>query len=34
MDAEYRQMLEHLQVEPEWHDGDVIHEAMRKSAPA
>lgn len=34
MDTEYRRMLEHLQVEPEWHDGEVIHEAMRKSAPA
>lgn len=31
MDREYRSMLEHLQGEPEWHDGQVIHEAMRKS---
>jgi hypothetical protein len=23
-------MLEHLEGEPEWHDGLVIHEAMRK----
>jgi len=23
-------MLEHLEGEPEWHDGHVIHEAMRK----
>jgi quinol monooxygenase YgiN len=30
MTREYRAMLEHLQAEPEWHDGDVIHEAMRK----
>jgi quinol monooxygenase YgiN len=34
MDKEYRRMLEHLEHEPEWHDGNVIHEAMRKSAPA
>ena len=34
MNTEYRRMLEHLQGEPEWHDGHVIHEAMRKSAPA
>jgi quinol monooxygenase YgiN len=31
MDREYRKMLEHLQGEPEWHDGHVIHEAMRKA---
>src|SRR6266550_498061 len=31
MDREYRRMLEHLQGEPEWHDGHVIHEAMRES---
>lgn len=30
MDKEFRSMLEHLQGEPEWHDGHVIHEAMRK----
>jgi quinol monooxygenase YgiN len=30
MDADYKRMLEHLEGEPEWHDGDVIHEAMRK----
>jgi heme-degrading monooxygenase HmoA len=30
MDREYRSMLEDLQTEPEWHDGHVIHEAMRK----
>jgi heme-degrading monooxygenase HmoA len=30
MDEQYRQMLEHLTAEPEWHDGHVIHEAMRK----
>ncbi len=30
MDREYRAMLEHLDGEPEWHDGHVIHEAMRK----
>ena len=34
MDKEYHRMLEHLEGEPEWHDGNVIHEAMRKSAPA
>jgi quinol monooxygenase YgiN len=32
MDKEYHRMLDHLQKEPEWHDGNVIHEAMRKSA--
>src|SRR5207253_8361598 len=31
MDKEYRRMLEHLQSEPEWHDGNVIHDAMRQS---
>lgn len=30
MDKQYRSMLEHLEGEPEWHDGHVIHEAMRK----
>ena len=30
MDADYKKMLEHLEGEPEWHDGLVIHEAMRK----
>lgn len=30
MDQQYRAMLEDLQEEPEWHDGHVIHEAMRK----
>jgi quinol monooxygenase YgiN len=30
MDRQYQAMLEHLQGEPEWHDGHVIHEAMRK----
>jgi quinol monooxygenase YgiN len=30
MDRQYRQMLLHLEVEPEWHDGNVIHEAMRE----
>jgi quinol monooxygenase YgiN len=32
MDREYRKMLDHLQREPEWHDGHVIHEAMRQPA--
>jgi quinol monooxygenase YgiN len=32
MDREYRKMLEHLEGEPEWHDGHVIHEAMRQPA--
>jgi quinol monooxygenase YgiN len=31
MDQAYRAMLEHLEAEPEWHDGHIIHEAMRKS---
>lgn len=31
MERQYRSMLEHLEGEPEWHDGQVIHEAMRKS---
>jgi hypothetical protein len=30
MDRHCRSMLEHLEGEPEWHDGHVIHEAMRK----
>ncbi|HVH62557.1 MAG TPA: antibiotic biosynthesis monooxygenase [Candidatus Dormibacteraeota bacterium] len=30
MDKQYRSMLEHLQEDPEWHDGHVVHEAMRK----
>ena len=30
MDQDYKRMLEHLESEPEWHDGHVIHEAMRK----
>jgi quinol monooxygenase YgiN len=34
MDRQYQAMLEHLQGEPEWHDGEVIHEAMRQSAKA
>ncbi len=34
MDREYRAMLQHLAGEPEWHDGDVIHEGMRKPATA
>jgi quinol monooxygenase YgiN len=31
MDKQYRKLLEHLQGEPEWHDGHVIHEAMRQT---
>jgi len=34
MDSQYREMLEHLEGEPEWHDGHVIHEAMREKSPA
>jgi quinol monooxygenase YgiN len=34
MEKEYRRMLDHLEGEPEWHDGHVIHEGMRKAAPA
>ena len=30
MDREYRRIIEHLEGEPDWHDGNVIHEAMRK----
>lgn len=30
MGGQYQAMLEHLRGEPEWHDGHVIHEAMRK----
>lgn len=30
MDERYRAMLAHLDGNPEWHDGHVIHEAMRK----
>jgi quinol monooxygenase YgiN len=33
MDAEYRRLLQHLDAEPEWHDGHVIHEGMHKAAP-
>ncbi len=32
MDRDYREMLEHLQGEPEWHDGNVIDQAMREPA--
>jgi quinol monooxygenase YgiN len=32
MDREYKDMLQHLQGEPEWHDGNVIHEAMREAS--
>ena|SRR5579862_2232885 len=31
MDRQYRSLAEHLDGEPEWHDGHVIHEGMRKS---
>jgi quinol monooxygenase YgiN len=31
MDKDYREMLKLLQGEPEWHDGHVIHEAMRQT---
>ena len=31
MDERYRAMREHLDGDPEWHDGQVIHEAMRGS---
>jgi quinol monooxygenase YgiN len=30
MDKEYRAMLTHLEGEPEWHDGHVVHEGMRQ----
>ena len=33
MDVEYRRLLEHLESEPEWHDGYVIHEGMHRGAP-
>ena len=29
MDARFQSMLEHLDSEPEWHDGDVIHSGGR-----
>ena len=32
IDRQYRKMLEHLQGDPKWHDGHVIHEAMRQPA--
>jgi quinol monooxygenase YgiN len=32
MDKQYRKMMAHLQDEPEWHDGHVIHEGMRQTA--
>jgi quinol monooxygenase YgiN len=34
MDQEYHRMLEHLEAEPEWHDGHVIEQAMRERSPA
>jgi len=34
MDRQYQEMLEHLDGAPEWHDGHVIHEAMREKSPA
>src|SRR5207245_10805116 len=34
MNTEYQPMLEHLHGEPERHDGDMHHDAMRKAAPA
>lgn len=30
MDAQFKKMREHLREDPEWHDGHVLHEAMRK----
>ena len=32
MDKQYRATLDRLQGAPEWHDGHVIHEGMRKPA--
>jgi quinol monooxygenase YgiN len=32
MDRQYRENLDKLQGAPEWHDGHVIHEGMRKPA--
>lgn len=34
MDKQYRETLEKLQGPPEWHDGNVIHEAMSAAASA
>ena len=34
MDQEYRRLLEHLEGEPEWHDGNVVYEGMHKPATA
>ena len=31
-DVRYREMRALLESEPEWHDGQVIHEAMRQPA--
>lgn len=31
MGAAYEAMREHLEGEPEWHDGHVVHQAMRAS---
>jgi quinol monooxygenase YgiN len=30
MGRQFAAMREHLQADPDWHDGHVIHEAMRK----
>ena len=34
MDRQYQQMLEHLESEPEWHDGHVIHHETRETSRA
>lgn len=33
-DRRFRAMVEKLEAEPEWHDGHVIHQAMRQPATA
>ena len=30
MDERYQALRQHLEADPEWHDGHVIHEAMRQ----
>ena len=32
MDKQYQKLLEHLEGKPEWHDGHVIHEAMKQTS--
>lgn len=34
MDATYRKLRERLVADPDWHDGSVLHQAMRTREPA